>query len=136
MYVMIGLSVLIFTGSLLKDKLFPSAPAPEAPGGPGGPEALEAPEAPEAPAPVDLALAKKYADIKADFNKLPAGDGNSAAALKIAGLPLGNPVKKVFNNLPDGTTNYTPVKAALNTEMKANPLPPGFGQRVLGILRK
>ena len=129
-YVMIGLSVLLFVGSLAKDYFDSRTPVAD----PQAPEVPEVP-APEPTAPVDLALAKQYAAIKANFN-IPAGVGNSAAAIKIASLPPDNPVKQAYNNLPEGSTNYTPVKAALNTAMKTNPLPPGLGQRVRDIFRR
>ena len=125
MYVMIGLSVLIFTGSLLKDKFFLSAPAaapaPEAPEAPA-PEAPEAP-APEPAAPVDLELAKQYAEIKKNFNN----NKKEVAAQKVAGLPLGDPVKTALQGMQDGNITYTSVKNALNKAMEANPLPPDLG---------
>ena len=71
MYVMIGLSVLIFTGSFVKDRFFPSAPA--------------AAPAPEAPVAGELSLAEKYAEIKTAFQ-----NSNSAAAIKIASFTAAN----------------------------------------------
>jgi hypothetical protein len=109
MYVMIGLSVLIFTGSLVKDKLFssapaaaPEAPAPEAP----APDGSEAPEAGGGKKTVGERFAGLFKKAAPDYTAVRAalGANNTVAnkaALKTAvdALPRGDPIKAQYERL-------------------------------------
>jgi hypothetical protein len=109
MYVMIGLSVLIFTGSLVKDKFFPSAPAPEAPVAPA--------------APVD------YTAVRAALGAKNELANRGKLKTEINALPNGDPIKAQYGRLINTNTdelqnNLSMLRAALDPERPQLPPPP------------
>ena len=91
MYVMIGLSVLIFTGSLVKDKFFPSAPAAPA-------------------APVD-----PYKNIRTLLESTNIGVNRGNLNEAIGKLQNTDPVKIAYEKLRNTTTQAVPSNANLTS---------------------